>query len=74
MSNEQKTRTLIEDLPTGEQELTAEEMANVQGGVEVRGWDVNAKPSIASAVAPPPPPPGPLNKAADPNKNKDKLE
>ena len=32
MPNEQKTRTLIEDLPTTEQELTAEEMENVQGG------------------------------------------
>lgn len=73
MSNEQKTRTLIEDLPTSEQELTAQEMANVQGGVTVRGWDVNNKQPITSAVVPPPPP-GDLNKAADPNKNKDKLK
>lgn len=74
MSNERKPRTLIEDLPTSEQELTAEGMANVQGGVEVRGWDVKNKPPITNAVAPPPPPAGDLNKAADPNKNKDKLK
>ena len=33
MSNEQKnSRTVIEDLPVVEQELTAAEMGNVQGG------------------------------------------
>ena len=33
MSNEQKnSRTVIEDLPVAEQELTAEEMEKVEGG------------------------------------------
>ena len=33
MSNEQKnSRTLIEDLPVAEQELTTEEMEKVEGG------------------------------------------
>ena len=32
MSNEKNTRTVIEDLPATEQELTEKEMENVQGG------------------------------------------
>ena len=37
MSNEQKnSRTVIEDLPVAEQELTADEMGKVQGGDTIK--------------------------------------
>ena len=67
MSNEQKNRTLIEDLPVAEQEMTAEEMANVQGGKTY--FESRSNQTIA-AVAPPPPPPigGTSMKAAPPKK------
>lgn len=49
MSNEQQnSRTVIEDLPVAEQELTADEMGKVQGGDTIK------------APPPPPPPPDPL--------------
>ena len=57
MSNEQKTRTLIEDLPVAEQELTAEEMENVQGGktyFESRSNTTSVPPPIGPPKEPPP--------------------
>ena len=32
LNKQKKNRTLIEDLPVAEQELTSQEMENVQGG------------------------------------------
>lgn len=53
MSNEQKTRTLIEDLPVTEQEMTTEEMENVQGGKTYFESRSN------TTIAPKEPPPNP---------------
>jgi hypothetical protein len=68
MPNEKKkSRTLIEDLPVSEQELTAEEMENVQGGktfFESRSNTTSTEPVCKvcgnkhlPACPPPPPPP-----------------
>ena len=47
MSNEQKnSRTVIEDLPATEQELTEKEMEKVQGGVTISP----APPNTASSL------------------------
>ena len=55
MPNEQKkSRTLIEDLPVAEQEMTAEEMGNVQGGKKY----AESRSNVTSA----PPPAGALPK------------
>ncbi len=61
MSNEQKTRTLIEDLPVAEQEMTAEEMEKVQGGktyFESRSNTTSAPPPLGGIPKEPPPPLG----------------
>ena len=52
MSNEQKnSRTLIEDLPVAEQELTAEEMGKVEGG---KTWnETRSNNNVAAALSDP---------------------
>ena len=49
MSNEQKnSRTVIEDLPVAEQELTAEEMEKVEGG---KTWnETRSNNNVAAAL------------------------
>ncbi len=52
MSNETKTnRTQLTDLPIAEQEMTAEEMAKVQGGK----LQVPAQPQVTTAPSTPVP-------------------
>ena len=64
MSNETKTnRTELTDLPVTEQEMTAEEMENVQGGktfYEARSnqTKTDTAPPITAAIAPTPLPLG----------------
>ena len=52
MSNEQKnSRTVIEDLPVAEQELTAEEMEKVEGG---KTWnETRSNNNVAAALSDP---------------------
>ena len=49
MSNENETnRTQLTDLPVAEQEMTAEEMAQVQGGKTTN--ETRSNPTIAAAL------------------------
>lgn len=65
MSNEQKnSRTLIEDLPVTEQELTAEEMEKVEGGKTYN--EQRSNNNVAAA----PPPIVPQTNAANLNPSK----
>lgn len=65
-------RTQLTDLAVAEQELTEQEMAQVQGGTS----NLNLSKSNIPVGGLPPAPPAPidLSKAADPKKDKDKLK
>lgn len=57
MANNQKPeRTEVKDLPVAEQEMSAQEMAKVQGGGTINNSKSNIKNS--PPTAPPPPPTG----------------
>ena len=52
MANEnQSNRTQLTDLPATEQEMTAEEMAQVQGGTTHK--ETRSNPTVAAALPPP---------------------
>ena len=58
MSNEQKnSRTVIEDLPVAEQELTTEEMEKVEGGKAY--YESRSNTAKAAALPDPTNPPAP---------------
>ena len=52
LNKQKKNRTLIEDLPVAEQELTSQEMENVQGG---KGY-YESRSNTAKSDTPPPTP------------------
>ena len=60
LNKQKKNRTLIEDLPVAEQELTSQEMENVQGGKKYFESRSNTAKSDTPPLTPPPTPTSPL--------------